>query len=232
MHVSPSRSEEARRKRTRQLCHRSQARYESGPCLNGASDSSAAIVGNGYSPLLMNGVFPCAVITLCTVCTNSLSASVTVILRSARLVCVSSSSSQHGRLTSSPPELIIVPGSVDATESKNVRTNASVDGEAMRSWPAGGSEAYLDQGDLAGQAICSGYAALIAVVCPGESSSYDGVASGEDATSRRGKYHHYLYPSLAHEISRYLRTRMTKIHEPRLHISLSVGRHSVYISRW
>ncbi len=87
-----------------------------------------------------------------------------VMFRSARSCCVPSSSSQHGRLTSSPPELIILLGRSDATESKSVFANSNVDGDATRSCPAGGSDAYLDHGDLAGQAICSGKAAPIAVV--------------------------------------------------------------------
>ena len=86
------------------------------------------------------------------------------------MVC--SSSSQHGKLTSSPPELIIVPVSVAATEEYIVQAKETVDGDAMRSWPAGGSDAYLDQGDLAAQAMCSGWAADMAVVCPGESISW------------------------------------------------------------
>ena len=116
------------------------------------------------TPLLMKGVFLCAVIMDWTPSTNSFNASAIVMLRRLRSVWVSSSSAQHGRLTSSPPELIIVPGSTEATESKSVRAKESVDREAMRSWPAGGSDAYVDQGDLDAQAMCSGYAAPIAVV--------------------------------------------------------------------
>ena len=63
-------------------------------------------------------------------------------------------------------------GITDATESKKVFANDTVAGEAIRSWPAGGSSAYVAHGDFDAQAMSSGCAAPIAVVCPGESSSY------------------------------------------------------------
>lgn len=59
-----------------------------------------------------DGVFPWVVI----VWMNSFNASVMVILCCAKCVCVSSSSSQHGKLTLSPLKLIILPERVEATE--------------------------------------------------------------------------------------------------------------------
>jgi hypothetical protein len=48
----------------------------------------------------------------------------------------------------------------------------TVAGEARRSWPAGGSLAYVDQGFASAHATCSGYALEMTEVCPGVSISY------------------------------------------------------------
>jgi hypothetical protein len=68
--------------------------------------------------------------------------------------------------SSSPPVLNSLEGRDFATAESKLTVKFVVDGDARRSCPAGGSAAKSPQGDASLQAMCSGWEADMAAVCP------------------------------------------------------------------